>query len=582
MRFALLLVLVTVLLGGCASWTERTWLKAPGWSRGVLVGETTSFDPAPFVLLDSGEAVVLLADDDVDPPSLIMRSFDSSGELLWSSSHPVEIGSPEELALLWDGATFHVFWIAEQSIYYMPADRMGESLGSPEIVSENYQASEFDVEISPSGGVALWFSGPRHNPGVYAKPVGNLSARSIPIDAKGMRPQLQYTQDGTLHAFWIQHPSGYEREAFLYAAFENSEIPPIDVKTIHDLDVTIAEVLNGPAFTLDQDHGYVIWSEETRTGLSAGAITTYLLTFDVGQPEGEWPDEFLRVPNDYHLPFADYPGGVVNAGQRVDLARSDLATTGRMFDFAIDEKIGSESIAVFNVQADYLRRKTAWQIGAVFLEGGLPTTYQLLSFTTRESTNPLVKLDADQHAYLTWLERGGGGRSRVYLATSNPEFREAVNQIRPADVVQVIAESLFGLASGVVLLPFVLVWVLAGVIVIGLTWWARKEDQPLLMPGTLITLALAIGVYWFAKTFMFPAIFEYVPFSAWIPVIPESWEFALRIGVPILISLIGGYTALRFTYLQQQRSPLFFMLIFGLVDGVMTLAIYGVIFWGEV
>lgn len=581
-RNAILVLFLTLLLTGCASWTERTWLKAPGWSRGVLVGETTAFDPAPFVLRENGETVVLLADDDAKPAVLILRSIDANGKLSWARRYPVEIGAPEKPALLWDGDALHLFWLAEQSVFYMRADKDGENFQPAEIISENYQASEFDVELSPDGKIALWFAGPRHNPGVYAKPVGNFDARSIPIDAKGMRPQLQYTQDGTLHAFWIRHPSGYEREAYLYAAFENGEIPPIDIRTIHDLDVTIAEVLHGPVFALDKDYGYLVWSEETRTGLSAGAITTYMLTFDPAEPEGDWDAELVRVPVEYNLPWAAYPGGIINAGERVSLAGSELPTTGRMLDFSIDEVIGSESVAVFNLQADFLRRKSAWQIAAIYLQDGAPTSYQLLSFTTRESGNPFVKLSEEQNIYLTWLERGGGGRSQVYLATTQPDFRNSVNQIRTADVVQVIAESLFGLASGVVLLPFVLVWLLAGVVVIALTWWARKEDQPLFKPGTLITLGLAIGVYWFAKTFMFPAIFEYVPFSAWIPVIPDSWELPLRFGVPILISLIGIYTALRFTYLARNRSPLFFMLIFGLIDGVMTLAIYGVIFWGEV
>lgn len=548
----------------------------------MLLGETSAYDPAPFVVTEDKQAVVLLADSDTDPPSLTMNALDQHAELAWSRSFPLEIGSPSDPELLWNGETFHLFWIAEQSVFYMPVDRSGDPLDKPSIVSENYQAAEFDAELGPSGEIALWFAGPRHNPGVYAKPVGDLTARSIPIDAKGLRPQLQFTQDGTLHAFWIQHPPGYEQEAYLYSAFENGEIPPLDVQTIYDLDIPVSEVLHGPVFTLDQNFGYLIWSEEMRTGLSAGSITSSMLSFDVTRPEGDWEAETLRAPVEYNLPFSVYPGGRIDAGQRVDLIAPGLPTTGRMMEFGMDKQVGTESVAVFKVQADFLRRKSAWQIGALYLEGGIPTSYQLLSFTTRESTNPSVKISEDQDLYLTWLERGGGGRSMVYLATTEPEFRVSANRIRTADILQVVAESIFGLASGVVLLPFVLIWILIGIVVIALTWWARKEDQPLLAPGTLITLVLAISAYWFAKTFMFPAIFEYVPFSAWIPVIPEGWELGLRLGVPLLISSLGLYAALRVTYLSEQRSPLFFMLIFGLVDGVMTLAIYGVIFWGDV
>jgi len=110
----------------------------------------------------------------------------------------------------------------------------------------------------------------------------------------------------------------------------------------------------------------------------------------------------------------------------------------------------------------------------------------------------------------------------------------------------------------------------------------RKEDAPLLRPGTLISLALAIGAFWIAKLFIFPGLFAYVPFSAWIPIIPTGWFAPLRIGTPIVIGLVAVFTAIWFTYARENRSPLFFTLFYGLVDGLLTLALYGVIFWGDI
>jgi hypothetical protein len=144
------------------------------------------------------------------------------------------------------------------------------------------------------------------------------------------------------------------------------------------------------------------------------------------------------------------------------------------------------------------------------------------------------------------------------------------------------AESLFGMASGVILFWFPLIWLLGSLIVLFLTSPLRREDEPLLRPGTLISLLLAIGVFWVAKLFIFPGMFDYVPFSAWVPVIPAAWRDPLRLATPVLITLTSLTTGLWFTYKRDQRSPLFFISIYGLIDGFLTLALYGVIFWGDI
>jgi hypothetical protein len=72
---------------------------------------------------------------------------------------------------------------------------------------------------------------------------------------------------------------------------------------------------------------------------------------------------------------------------------------------------------------------------------------------------------------------------------------------------------------------------------------------------------------------------DYIPFSAWIPDIPAAVALALRIAVPLLASALGLFVAYRSTYARERMQPLFFLLIFILVDGFITIAIYGVIFY---
>jgi hypothetical protein len=52
--------------------------------------------------------------------------------------------------------------------------------------------------------------------------------------------------------------------------------------------------------------------------------------------------------------------------------------------------------------------------------------------------------------------------------------------------------------------------------------------------------------------------------------------------LPILTSLIALRVAWHFTYRRERNSPLFFLLTFIAIDGLASIAIYGVIFYGAV
>ena len=206
----------------------------------------------------------------------------------------------------------------------------------------------------------------------------------------------------------------------------------------------------------------------------------------------------------------------------------------------------------------------------------------MLSLTPAESTYPRIAADAQDYLYITWLEGGSSSGGVVYLTSTSPDLRNAFDRLTFTDVTQMAAESLFGIASGVVLFWFPLIWLMSSLIILFLSSPLRREDAPLYHPGTLISLILTLAAFWIAKLFIFPSMFSYVPFSAWIPIIPESWFNPLRIGTPIVIGLAALFIAIRFTYARDNRSPLFFTIFYGLFDGVVTLALYGVIFWGYI
>ena len=73
---------------------------------------------------------------------------------------------------------------------------------------------------------------------------------------------------------------------------------------------------------------------------------------------------------------------------------------------------------------------------------------------------------------------------------------------------------------------------------------------------------------------------NYVPFSAWIPQISGQGANLVRILVPLVIFLVSAIFAYRRTYAQSNRSVLFFMLFYSLLDSLLSAAVYGLLIYG--
>jgi hypothetical protein len=58
---------------------------------------------------------------------------------------------------------------------------------------------------------------------------------------------------------------------------------------------------------------------------------------------------------------------------------------------------------------------------------------------------------------------------------------------------------------------------------------------------------------------------------------PDWLEAPLRVGSPPLIGLLAAFVAWNFTYRRDTRSPVYFLLIYAGVDGLLTGALYGVL-----
>ena len=578
---------VALALSGCSGPAERTWLDAPGWSRGRLVGNTQAVDAASMALDEAGNIYLLVfsGDEDIGYPRVV--ALNRQAAVVWDRTYEVALERPGRSRILWDGHALQLFWLSRQGIYQAQVEAAtGELLGPPILLSGGVQVRYYDVAQDAGGATTVWYAGPQEAAGVYALFPDSLPGEATLVDPTGTRPEVQYDQAGTLHAVWIHYPPDKSPQ-FFYAAYQEGRYSlrsPGREALVLAPQVGNATLI-GPRLGLDRERVYLLWTVLPILGASAGAAETSYVTFPLGQPAAAFlrsPTGQLRVPYGYHLSYQPLSGSGLQAGPRVPLASPLGDSTPYIIELAVNPAVAPELVVAFQTQLEYLMRKEQAQISAVFFQDGAPIAYQLLSFTPTVSRYPAILSDQAGQLYLTWLESGAPSGYSVYFASTAPDIRQALSGLTADDAGRLAAETIFGLLGGVVLAPWLLAWVMVPLVILGVTAPIRREDDSLTSPGVVVSLALALAAYWAGKLLLMPGLPSYVPFSAWLPMIPPGLNLPLQVGVPLLIAGLGLVVAWRYTYYGSERpSTLFFLLIYAALDGALTMAIYSPVFYAS-
>ena len=430
----------------------------------------------------------------------------------------------------------------------------------------------------------VWYAGQRRDPGVYALLDGDLTGAPVLVDPEGVRPSLQYDAAGNLHAAWSHYPPGYSDSFFFYAVYQSGVYETGRETNVHEPLLKTTDIMTGPWLGLDQQQVYLVWNISVRTGPEAGKILTEYIYFPPGRPEMVSPPQSISVPSVPELAYDYLPSEGMQAGKRV-LALNEYPRSTAVTEAALltNSQATQELVLAFDTIVQYEFRKERGQVGTLFLQNGEVNGYQLLSFTPDASVAPAILSDEAGHLYISWLERGELGGFQIYFASTNPEIVQAFSGVTSGDLARISRDAGFGLLSGAALSPIlVALWSLLPMIVIYLTSILRRGHSSRLLAGTIISLTLATAVYWMVKLTTIPGIRTYVPFSAWVPGIPEWLQAPLQIGVPVLTTLTGIAVAWYFTYRRNSDSVLNYILLFAAVDGLLTMAVYGFQFYNVI
>ncbi len=575
----LLLVLGMLLAGlalsGCSGQTDRIWLKAPDWSRAQFIGDTVTGDRPVFALAPDNSVAFMLVGSQNDRTYPKAVFLDGQGQKRWEREYPdINMARPDQARAYWAEDAVQAFWLSNESLYHARLDPANGLMDAPpRKISGDIRVGDYAVAVDDAGKLIVWFSGPRIKPGLYRFENNDLDGKPVLIDETGIRPTLAFGADGKLHALWARFPMGQPEVTVRYAADALNGPDEAAIHTVATPDAALGSVFIGPIMGLTADTAYVFWSIEIRTGVAAGSVDARYMTFPLNDPTATSRPEQLYLPSNYHLPYETWLNDGFQAGRR---SPTDISPrTGKITQLYPHSSDLSELVTIQRELVQFSMRDTAYQVGTLFFNDGVPDSYQLLSFTGGESRSPYITSDADHWLYASWMERGEVDGFRIFYASTNPAIVNAYARLSPEDYQTLAARTGFGLLSSALLFPFILMWMIAPIILYLITFPLRRSHEGVLSKGDILSLVIAIGGYWFAKANFLGGMTSYVPFSAWLPIIPDWLALPLQIIVPAIILGLGLGMAWLLTYRRQNPSSLLFLVIYLAVDGVLSAAIYG-------
>jgi hypothetical protein len=334
--------------------------------------------------------------------------------------------------------------------------------------------------------------------------------------------------------------------------------------------------LDGPHFGLAHNTGYVFWSQTYFTGPEAGTTQAFFATFPIENPNRASREQLVSIPFEYTLEYETYDSSLL-AGPRVRLPQGYFGGGTYVLQFTPNQNIADELVVGLYSRTGYLMRKVKGQVNALYFEDSSISSYQQLSFSSGNSTNPTILNDEGGYLYLTWLEKGELPGWAIYFASTSPAIVKNLSSITIDDVGRLSAEVAFSMLSSALLIPVALAWILPSSIGMVVISWVTSHIRQNPFFRKEFPILATILLSWGIKLLVIPGILYYVPFSAWIPFIPDWLEIPLCVIVPILILVLGWVLARKLLRHKPSITPYRFYLLYSVVDGFFTMAIYGVL-----
>lgn len=606
-QLRLWLLILALILGTTSCGSVEQWGEKPSedWSRGVPLGESVT-GSIGLSLEGMGERVYAVWPFEDEGTSFIrFTSLNERGEqvVVTDLEIPGQSKFPRLVRAL--PGNQHLLWASRQSgdsiwrLYYSLIDERGDFLIDPKVISlSDSNVGKYVVASDQEGGVVVIWD--RGDPGdlqyLHVGPDGEIITGPLALGVNGESPSIVVDETRILHLIWLD-----ERDVY-YDQLNIDQPTRIHGTQVVDLNATgtyglSGDSLGGPVLGYADGWVYILWSVLSYFDVESGTASTEYVSFPADAPQEVMGTRIWTLMVE-DQPYRDYSGSLNLSGLGPVLKLADAVdkygvvyvhdseffddwndVAGAVSDYLMNPTsmngLNDELVVALTSSQQY-RNKVNMQISVEIFKDGQFQGYSVATRTRNISDEAALSIDQAGNVHLFWREGPGG--KYLYYATTAPEAKAAIDQLRINDLYQFVLMAGMESLVSIAFLPIVgFFWMLPGLLLLG-GWKVYKGQMDITEPSGWLPLSLSIVLYYIVKFTTLPTSLHYVPFSAWIN-IPADLQPVLRFGVPLIMICIAFLIANKLCKRYNNSLPIFYVSIV-LVDALLTLVIYGVNFLG--
>jgi hypothetical protein len=541
--------------------------------------------------VDANRHAHLVWIDEGRPSRLRYAHLDEQAQVLLNAQASIDLPSPRKPQLLVDPEDqVHLAFLSRsggmQRLYHATVSPDGQ-WSTPLLISgPDGNVDSFQMYLAPEERVAFVWAGELDDgtTGIVhaALPLGDSAVQPVTLVQSAIDPYILVDSTGNVHLAWMVEKALTARDLYyaeLKGASPQLELVPAGGIKLTDFVFPEGGTYDGPVLGVDTHNVYVLWSvQHLGGGLTPTSAFSFYVTFDLGaHTQGVaaiasphtlgLPSEARPVYEDHNSPYgftklAFLPDKVVGPS---DFANTPATVSDQRDELPVQLSLLTQS-----------RSESQIQLATAVLAGGELVGYQLASQTETASLTPSIVAGPDG-LHSAWIDTAGFKVFTVYYASTAPEARRWLDRTSTSDMVMGAANLVFGVFSGLGLLPIAGIWAFPALVWVVLFFIVTGQEEMARTP-TKIGFALAVVIYVGMKILLLPGLFAGTPF---LHQVPPGWATALGLAVPALILLV----ALAAVYIygrRAERATIFkAYLVFALTDVVLTLILYSPGFFGS-
>ena len=592
----LLGTLLVLCLSGCQVEADRGDKPGPDWSRGLRLGQTGLRQPVALQV-DANRHVHMVWNDLGLPSRLRYVHLGREGHVLLNEQLDIDQPNLRRPQLLVDGRNrLHLAWLSRQEgvqkLYHTLVGPDGQTGAWMPVSNENRDVTGFQMYLAPGGEAAFVWAEKRDDGGsTIVHVLAQEPSTAVTLVKGGIDPYVLADGMGTVHLIWLTENALTARTIY-YAELVDALRPglrPAYGQKLADFVFPEGGTYYGPVLGVDERNVYVIWSvQNLGGGLTPTSAFSFYVTFQVGAYEQSGAavpqTRSLGIPDDVQPGYKKRPHAPGGYGFTELAPLSDGASGGS--EFVNTPATASSQRSELSVALSVLtssRADSQIRLATAILQEGEPVGYQLASKSLTASLMPSIAADGhigdggqEVGLHLAWLDTAGFREFDVYYATTAPEARRWLDRTSTDDLVMRAAALVFGVLSGLGLLPIAGIWTFPAMVCVVLFFILTGEEE-MTRTRTKVGFALAIVLYVSVKILLLPGLYVGTPF---LHQVPPGWAIVLGIAVPTLI--LGMALAAVYIYARRAARATIFAayLVFALVDVVLTLVLYSPGFFG--